>query len=729
MEPTTNDSVPQVEAQDETAEFVNKLFRKGLKHCRKQHDAFKESDKFVDGDQWEPEDVAKLKSENRPTGVFNFVKRHINVVCGVEILNRLQPQFLPRVTDSEMADRLAVLDTGCYDYVMENCDGLYEISGAFRDTVTRGMGFLKERLDLINEPGGTIVWEKIDGKHMVWDPDAFGQENLHGSRYFIYFSRVPKSEAAAEWPDEEDYIRSAAPSDFDDQFGVSAKIEQVVPPPYDPLNKYETDAIDSSGKDHVIIKEAHFYLDEDWTEYIDPFDEQGQSGMKEMKTSKFRTFKRDYEAMYPEKPEVDGVSRKKRVYKRAFVIGGRTMEETDAPAQKGFGIRCMTGEYDHGKKLYRGLPFLLKDPQQMLNKYLSQTQHSIATSPKGILLFEDGAFENYAMAEEQWASWAPFIPMKAGAMGSQGSGKKYDYIPPSQPPQILSEMWQACIKVIEQIAGINLEMLGGGEGEVPGITMRQRQAVAMIAMAGFFNSYRRFLKGVAILTLEMVRKFYTDDRVIRIGGQYDGQAVQLQKDELSYPADVMIDENPRNPNAQEAYYQAAAPLLPGLFKSGAIMQVPSLVDILPLPPKSKAELKKFITQMGQMIAQGGGTPGQKQSGQQQGGKGRDDPRMIQANIENRQAKTGETVAKTQMLQADTNLKRFKAVTSILDASRKDQHERQAHEMDMFSGVHDLQRSRSEHAREGAMHEAELDRLRAATAALRNGGGAGAGAGA
>ncbi len=69
------DSVPRSPGDDKTAIFVNGLFRKALKVCRKQHDQFKEADKFVDGEQWDPEDEAKLKAEKRPTGVFNFVKR------------------------------------------------------------------------------------------------------------------------------------------------------------------------------------------------------------------------------------------------------------------------------------------------------------------------------------------------------------------------------------------------------------------------------------------------------------------------------------------------------------------------------------------------------------------------------------------------------------------------------------------------------------------------------
>lgn len=714
-----NDAVPPTPSSDKTAMFINGLFRKDLKICRKQHDEFKKYDKFVDGEQWDPEDEAKLKAEKRPTGVFNFVKRHVNVVSGVEILNRLGPQFLPRVLDNEDAARLAELDTGCYDYVMENCNGTFEISQAFRDTVVRGMGFLKARLDQTSEAEDKIVWEKVDGLHMTWDCDAMGKENLDGARRFIYFSRVPTKEAAEEWPEHEGYIKSGAPSDFDDQFGVSAKIDQVVPPPYDPQNKYETDAIDSSGKDHVIIKEGYWYVDEQYMDYVDPFDQSEKPAIKHMKKADFAKFKREYAAMYPEEPEVQGAPRTMRVWKRAFVIGGKTMEETDSPVQTGCPIKCITGEWAPNKQLYRGLPPLLKDPQQFLNKYVSQTQHSVATSPKGVLLFEDGAFENYAMAEEQWASWAPFIPMKQGALS--GQGKKFEYIPPTSPPPMLMEMWQSAIKVIEQIAGINLEMLGGGQGDVPGITMRQRQSVAMIAMAGFFNSYRRFLKAVAITTLELVGEFYTDDRVIHIGGQYDGQNVMLLKEDMRMLPLVTIDENPRNPNNQDAQYQAIAPMLPGLFKSGAIMQVPSLIDCFPMSPKPKAELKKYIMALGQQIAQGGDTPGQKDQKGGQKGKGgaRDDPRMVEAGIQVKQAKAHETIQRAKMLDAETKLKQIKALTTMYDAQREHQHATDAHQLAMWSGLSDQHMAHGQHARDSQKHHAEMDKLIAATEAIRN----------
>lgn len=676
------------EYDDPTAKYVNTLFRNALKKCKKNHTAWTEADKFVTGYQWSEADTAKLNSEDRPVAVFNFVKRHINIVCGVEILNRLSPSFLPRVTDQEKFQILAELATGAHDFVMEACDGYFEISEAFKDLVIRGAGFMKERLDLITEPGGKIIWERVDGRHLVWDGDATKQ-NLEDSRYWIYFAKVPKEEAANEWPHEAAYIKSGQPSDYDDAFGTSAKDQQVVPPVYDPINKYETDQIDSSDKHHVIVKEAYWYEDEKFFEYVDPFEP--DKGIKQMPAKEFRAFKKEYENTFPERPEIEGSECQKRIYKRAFVIGRRTMEESDAPCQKGFPIKAMTADWDEKEKTFIGLPHVLKDPQQFLNKYLSQTMHSIATSPKGVLLFEDGTFENLPMAEEQWASWAPFIPMTKGSIAA----KSYEYIAPVQPPQILFEMWKGCIDVISQISGISQEMLMGGIGEVPGITMRQRQGVAMISMAGYFNSYRRFLKSEAVITLEQVQKFYTDERIIRIGGPYDGKGVSLAewRDELAYPYDLVIDENPHNPNTQEQNWQKLVDsgILPGLFKSGAIMQVPSFIDSFPITPKQKAEMKQWIMKAAASQEQGQG-PGQKPAA-----KGKQDPpEKIAADVEHRKAQTQQTLSKAKALDAEAENKKLQGILDIFAQSYEMQNARREHQLTALSTTHGMQLDAKRH---------------------------------
>lgn len=678
---------------DATAKYVNNLFRRWMKVCRKQHRHIEEMDKFVLGDQWLPQDRAKLNAENRPTGVFNYTQRHINVVSGVQILNNLSPQYFPRVIEFDKARRFAELASGVHDFVMQCCNGFEEIAQAFRDLCTGGIGFVRERLDLIAEPGGRIVWERVKGTHLVWDGDA-RKQNLEDARGIIFFSKIPKSEAKNEWPEYADYIDSPEATEYDDIFGRSAKVEQVVAPPYDPLNKYDTDAIDSADRNYVILKEAYWYEDENWVEYIDPF--QPNAGMQQMKAGEFRKFRKEFEEVFPEK-QVDFAPIVKRVYKRAFVIGRKTMEESDAPCQTHFPILAMTGDWNESEKIWTGLTSILKDPQQFLNKYVSQAMHSIATSPKGILLFVDGAFDNVMMAEEQWASWAPFIAMSKGALGDQmGHGKMYDYIPPQQPPQILMEFWKEITQVMVQVSGISQEMLTGGEGEVPGITMRQRQNVAMIGMAGYFNAYRRFLKMEARITLDQARKFYSNDRVITIGGVYDGQAVNLAewREDMDCQYIVVIDDHPYNANTQMAYWEALVQsgILPGLFKTGAIMQMPSLVDAFPLWSKPKAEMRAWVMRNAQML-QPGQIPGQKPPKQ---GSARDNPQMIAAMVQHRQAqtklaqsKTVETLAKARELDSRAKSHQLQAMLDVFAQSYEQQLREREHALTSKKAHHDM----------------------------------------
>jgi hypothetical protein len=232
-------------------------------------------------------------------------------------------------------------------------------------------------------------------------------------------------------------------------------------------------------------------------------------------------------------------------------------------------------------------------------------------------------------------------------------------------------------------------MLTGGQGEVPGITMRQRQNVAMIAMAGYFSAYRRFLKAEAEVTLEQVQKFYMDDRVIRIGGQYDGQAVQLSqwKDELLLPYDLIVDENPRNPNTQEQQFNSLvqAGILPALFKSGGILKMPALVDTFPLAPKAKQEMKQWMMAMAQ-----------SQQEDQGKGKARDNPEVIASSVEHRKAqtalagaKTQETLAKARALDKATEHKKFQLILDQMAKSLEHELSQREHHLNVVSAHHKM----------------------------------------
>jgi hypothetical protein len=657
-------------SSDKTAKFVNKFIARNKSAVRSWQTEARVAEKVAMGQLWDEADMAKLREENRPTPQINFAKKYIDVTSGIEMLNRLEIQFLARVVDNNEAQRLSEEVTGIYGTIMENSRGYYENSRVFRNQLTVGMGWVAERMDLTRESSGEAVVDWVNYMEMVWDTEA-QKDNLEDGRMLVRMRTMPKYAAIEEWPEHEADIEKWAHTGEFSPLDDPEKDRHVVPLKYDPLNALDKAA--SIPKDFVTIKEAYWYEIETWHEFIDPFTHKA----RELATADFKKVKEAFEEMYPDTKMISYKSRR-RVYKRAFVIGGCTLEEGDSPMDDHFPYQCCTGDWDADQKVWRGLLWTLMEPEKYATKMFSVGLHIMATSQKGGLFYEPDAFINQKMAEEEWARPDPFIAVAEGSI----QNKKFEVRDPQQPPDGIFRIWTACVDMIQQVTGINVDVLGSSTGEVPVGTTKRRQMQGVAAIAGYFNSYRRFMLNQAEALFEYIAKFYTDDRAVRIGGPFDGQVIQLAKDDVACHYDLKIDLNPMNPDQKAAAWEAMEPILPVLVKTGGIFAVPSILDYAPLPAKLSMEIKQYLQSMAkaQMNA-----PKEEDKG-----KGKQmPPELIKANVDLKAQQARLTASKAAAIDQESALERARAKMESFTGLGEHRRKEQAHHLDLMGAQQEI----------------------------------------
>jgi hypothetical protein len=610
---------------------MKRLLRQAQPTVAKWREQAEECDNFYHGHQWSDDDLIVMKAQRRPPLTFNRIKPFVNAVVGFEIQNRQRCVFIPRHPEMTPMAAATELATDAVDWALESCDGHDERSQAFMDMLNRGMGWTEKRVELESDPDGKFISERVDGFEMFWD-QASRKRNLEDAQWVCRRRWLRLEDVEAMWPDKKDVLAANADEAWDtDALDMPARVERKVPELYTPDGtRYMPGMPGMRDEGFVLVSDFQWRERETSYRVVDP-----------MSPDKIITLtKTEYETLKRRAPGAfTVVSKQPRwAYKRAFVCGDVVLEMTDSPIEGAFTYQCMAYLWDTREKHWYGLTKVLIDPQKGANKWFSQSLHIFNTSPKGTVFIETSAIVNPAKMADQLASPNPIIQVRDGAI-SQGRIKIEQ---PGGLSPATTELIQYAIGSFKDVSGINLEMLGQSEGNQPGVTMRQRQTQGVAILALAFQAHSRFRIEEARQTLHWLREHLADGRWIRLGGPFNSKAVQLLKDPLFVPYDILIDENPNNPNTKMEVWELMQPIIPVLVRNGLFL--PELLDYAPLPASIVASLKQAMKQREEMAAQMGPE-------KPAGGK---DPAQVQAEVERTKAQTVLALARAEAIKQSSD---------------------------------------------------------------------------
>lgn len=563
-----------IESDHDLIELVKKCKKDSDKHLAQWLKEAKDSYDLVAGHQWSDEDRAVLESMNRPAVVFNRVGPVIDSVCGTEVNNRQQVQFLPRQAGDSGVNELL---TGATQWVRDNCDAEDEESDAFFDVCVSGLGWTETRMDYTDEPEGQVLIERIDPLTMRYDPAA-KKRNLTDARWVQREEWMTKDEIDATWPEADEIIEDGGLGGDDDK-----SIQ-----PHDATNAwlYKADAIayDPKNGKYLVIHHQWFTL-ECYYRVADPATGQ----VIEIDEERYEQI--EAQTLKLGIP-LQSVKQTRKVFKQAFVCGSTVLEKGLAPSQVGFTFKAMTGKRDRNLNTWYGLVRSMSDPQRWANKFFSQILHIVNSNAKGGLMVEDGATDNPRKLEEDWAKADSIVTFNEGAL-SQG---KVQNKPAPAYPLGPEKMMEFSIQSIRDAAGVNLEQLGQANRAQAGYLEAQRKESGMTILAGLFDSLRRYRKLQGRLLADFIKNYLSDGRLVRIvSGDGTERYIPLIRQDDTMQYDVIVDESPTSHNVKERVFGMMMQMLPTLSQMGVPVP-PELVDYMPLPSGLTEKWKMQINQ-------------------------------------------------------------------------------------------------------------------------------------
>lgn len=630
-----------------------------------------ECDRFKASHQWNSEDLEILREQNRPAITFNRVHPMVEIVAGTEIANRQEVRFVPRHPDMMGPATVADLATDAFVWANDLCFADDERSWAFRDLITRGMGWTEQSLDYQSDLDGKYELKRWDGMEAWWDTSSRGQ-NLYDTQWRGRKRWWRFKDICNEWPDAEEQLiesslgASSFDMSFDDDYPIS--ITTASPIHYRDNNQ---SVLPGRPRGFWAVVQHQWWELEDVYRVVDPQDPEGP--LKEFDKEQFKTLRERIEQLRMQRRfPLNFAKQKRRVYYEAFVTRNVLLEKRKLAVQDNFTLKCMTGHWDAKKKVWFGLVRAMIEPQRAANKWLSQGLHIVNANAKGGLMAETDAVVNVRRFETEWAMPDKITWVKPGALSGQAPKIQQKTLP--QFPPAIVQMIQYAIESLREVTGVSVELLGFTEGNVPGVSQRQRQQQGMTILAGYFMSLTRFRKEEAITTMSFIRDYLADGRLIRVGGDANAHAVQLLRDPLTLDYDLVVDESPRNPNVKMEVWGGLTQIAPILLKMGSFP--PELLDYAPIPASLVAKLKQRMQQMEQMQAQQ----------MQQGGV---DPREQEAKIDEIRSKTLLNVEKAQALDREASFNEADLLLTTQSEQQQQQHEQQqqAGEMQMQMQEH------------------------------------------
>jgi hypothetical protein len=543
----------QAHERDELIQTIRKNLKDSSSHFRAWRIAAKESYDFVASKQWSDEDQQVLNEQGRPVIVFNRIARTVNAVTGLELQNRQEVNYKPVSTG---ATGKSDLMNAAAKWVRSNCDAEDEESELFQDVLIGGIGATETLMEYFSDPDGMVIIERCDPFEVSVDHRA-RKRNFDDARWVARFKSYSEEEFEDLYPDAE--VTGKELNLWNDEADISNDHA-------DDEYKYTDGGEMATNTDKIYTVIKYQYYEEECFYRV-------------QKGNDLVTFSEgEYESIKPElkRMGLKALKQNKRKYKQAIVCRDTILEESDSPIE-GFSIRFITGLRDRNRNTWFGLVELMKDPQRWANKWLSQIQFILNSNAKGGLLYEANTFTNPKKAKADWAKPNSWIEVVKGALTE---GRVQPKQPPAYPDGI-DRLLQQALTSINDVPGVNVEMLGIADRNQPGMIENSRKDAGVTILASFFDALRRYRKENGRVTMQFILNYISDGRLIRLD-QTNAQYVPLLRDGLSEKYDILVDDAPTSPNMKEKVFGVVSSMLQIALQAG-IPIPPEVLEYSPLP--------------------------------------------------------------------------------------------------------------------------------------------------
>lgn len=451
-------------------------------------------DAFFRGEQWTPEDRARLKRQRRPALTINKIISTIGNVMGEQIYNRAEISFRPR---SGAREDIAAVLAKVFKQISDNNQLDWKRSDMFADGIITSRGFLDIRMAFDNSLTGTVSIEKLNGKNVIVDPDADDQDPDTWKEVFIT-KWVTADDIAVLYTEEDAKLLRGRDSQFPYGFD-SIQAER------DRFGTRNNPAYGNGHDDSNVLRDIRI-IERQYRK----LDKQKHFVSLEGDTRAIPSdFDRNRIAFFVEKFGFKVITKLvDRI--RWTVCADNVVLHDDWSPYKHFTPVPYFPFFRHGRTI--GLVENLLDPQELLNKVSSQELHVVNTTANSGWKIKTGALTNMSAEElEQRGAETGLVIETNG-----DPDKDIVKITPNAVPSGLDRISYKSEEHIKTISGVSDSAQGFDREDVAAKAIQAKRQAGQTNLAKPLDSLVRTDYFIARNVLDLVQEFYTEERLMSI---------------------------------------------------------------------------------------------------------------------------------------------------------------------------------------------------------------------
>ncbi|NDE00592.1 MAG: genomic island protein [Gammaproteobacteria bacterium] len=466
----------------------------------------KKCDAFYRGDQWDTADLSKLEAEGRPALTINTILPTVNTVLGEQSTRRADIQFKPRRGGDQ---DVAVVLTKLYMQIADNNKLDWVEQQVFSDgLIMDGRGYFDVRMDFSDHVEGEVRITAKDPIDILVDPDAKEYDPKTWNEVFETKWMTLDEIEELYGADKAEALRFVAENG--NGFGRdSIEYEETRYGKTDTSQDYLGAAI--PGKDDYRNIKALRVIERQYRKmgradfFVDPNTGDQREVPEDWTEQKAKKFAKQYGL---------GIISKIKRKVRWTVTCDKIVLHDDWSPYEDFTLVPYFAYFRRGRPF--GMVRNLLSPQEQLNKIASQELHIVNTTANSGWMVESGSLVGMTAddLEEHGAETGLVLEYNRG---SQPPLK----IQPNQIPTGLDRISQKAALNIKTISGVNDSMLGSDGAEVSGIAIQAKQNRGVIMIQVPLDNLRKTRQYLAEKVLNLVQRFYTEQRVIQITNESD----------------------------------------------------------------------------------------------------------------------------------------------------------------------------------------------------------------
>lgn len=476
---------------------------------------------FVEGNQWDAADAAKLKEEGRAPITLNKINPLRRLLTGYFRQNLYDTRYLPGTTGNDDSARAI---THVAKQISEMNQGPWNEAEVFNDGLTSARGYFDLRIDYARNVFGEVKEAVLDPFSVYpdpegadYDPESWGHVMI--SRWLSWESiQAIFGPKTAEMVDT---MGSASSRMGMPQSGSG--MEEIHPDRWFQLETYMNegdtrfaylpnringpfDWIDKKRKLVRVVECQHFVYGQA-LHFVDPVTGDKKAVPETWDASRVR---RAIEYWQFQGVQLDLMKAPLRRVRHTFTAADIVLYD-DWSNDRTFTVIPYFPYFRRGKT--RGFVEDLLDPQRELNKRRSVFLHIISTMANSGWTLEENSLteESEQLIEEEGSRPGIILRHK---MGKPAPVR----ILPGAPPMALERAEKMATSDLKEISGLNDSALGNLDRVQSGRAIISRQRQAIVGAEEYFHNFSRTRELRARKKLELIQINYTEERLVRVRG-------------------------------------------------------------------------------------------------------------------------------------------------------------------------------------------------------------------